>query len=125
MKSWIRHSSTLLIAPLAFAMLVTEAPAQQGEPIKVGTSLPLTGGRSVNGEKHRKGFVLCVEMINEKGGLSRSTMTAPDHAHVLAQPCGSVLVRRAISDRGRSRLAVPAAWNSPDRNNAVAAYIHE
>ena len=69
MKKRIRYPATLLIAPVAFALLATEAPAQQGEPIKVGTSLPLTGGRSVNGEKHRKGFVLCVEMINEKGGL--------------------------------------------------------
>lgn len=69
MKNWIRYPSRLLIAPVAFAMLATEAPAQQGDAIKIGTSLPLTGPRSVNGEKHRKGFVLCVEMINERGGL--------------------------------------------------------
>jgi branched-chain amino acid transport system substrate-binding protein len=69
MSHGIRHTARLLIAPVALALLATEAPAQQGEPIKIGTSLPLTGGRSVNGEKHRKGFVLCVEMINEKGGL--------------------------------------------------------
>ncbi|NJO36531.1 MAG: ABC transporter substrate-binding protein [Rhizobiales bacterium] len=50
-------------------MVSGPAPAQEGEPIKIGTSLPLTGGRSVNGEKHRKGFVLCTEMINQKGGL--------------------------------------------------------
>ena len=67
MKNSIRYPATLLIAPVASAMLVTQAPAQQGEPIKIGTSLPLTGPRSVNGEKHRKGFVLCVEMINERG----------------------------------------------------------
>jgi branched-chain amino acid transport system substrate-binding protein len=65
----ISHTARFLIAPVALALLATEAPAQQGEPIKIGTSLPLTGSRSVNGEKHRKGFVLCVEMINEKGGL--------------------------------------------------------
>jgi branched-chain amino acid transport system substrate-binding protein len=69
MPNWIPHTARFLIAPAALAMLATEAPAQQGEPIKIGTSLPLTGSRSVNGEKHRKGFVLCVEMINEKGGL--------------------------------------------------------
>ena len=69
MPNWIPHTARFLIAPVALALLATEAPAQQGEPIKIGTSLPLTGSRSVNGEKHRKGFVLCVEMINESGGL--------------------------------------------------------
>jgi branched-chain amino acid transport system substrate-binding protein len=69
MPKWLPSAAGLLIAPVALALLATQAPAQQGEPIKIGTSLPLTGGRSVNGEKHRKGFVLCVEMINAKGGL--------------------------------------------------------
>ena len=69
MPNWIPHTARFLIAPVALALLATEAPAQQGEPIRIGTSLPLTGSRSVNGEKHRKGFVLCVEMINESGGL--------------------------------------------------------
>ena len=69
MPNWIPHTARFLIAPVALALLATEAPAQRGEPIKIGTSLPLTGSRSVNGEKHRKGFVLCVEMINESGGL--------------------------------------------------------
>ncbi len=54
---------------MAATVFATTAFAQTGEPIKIGSSLPLTGGRSVNGEKHRKGFVSCVEMINEKGGL--------------------------------------------------------
>jgi len=69
MSKRILYTARLVVAPVALALLATEAPAQQGEPIKIGTSLPLTGGRSVNGEKHRKGFVLCVEMINENGGL--------------------------------------------------------
>jgi branched-chain amino acid transport system substrate-binding protein len=69
MPNWIPHTARFLIAPVALALLATEAPAQQGEPIRIGTSLPLTGSRSVNGEKHRKGFVLCVEMINANGGL--------------------------------------------------------
>lgn len=49
------------------AFLAAAAHAQ--EPIKIGSSLPLTGNFSVTGEKHRQGFVLCVEMINERGGL--------------------------------------------------------
>ncbi len=56
------------VAAAALGLLANPALAQD-EPIKIGSSLPLTGGFSVTGEKHRKGFELCVEIINEKGGL--------------------------------------------------------
>ncbi len=46
-----------------------EAPAEDVEPIKIGASLPITGGFAINGEKHRDGYQLCVDLINEKGGL--------------------------------------------------------
>jgi branched-chain amino acid transport system substrate-binding protein len=46
----------------------TEPPAE-GEPIKIGVSLPMTGDFAINGEKHRDGYQLCVDLINEKGGL--------------------------------------------------------
>jgi branched-chain amino acid transport system substrate-binding protein len=55
------------LAVLAGTLLATTAFAQ--EPIKIGSSLPLTGNFSVTGEKHRQGFELCVDMINEGGGL--------------------------------------------------------
>jgi len=45
----------------------TEEPA--AEPIKIGASLPLTGGFAINGEKHRDGYQLCVDLINANGGL--------------------------------------------------------
>lgn len=61
----VKHAILVMVA----AVFATTAFAQTGEPIKIGSSLPLTGGKSINGEKHRKGFVTCVEMINEKGGL--------------------------------------------------------
>ena len=47
----------------------TDPPIEDKEPIKIGASLPLTGGFSINGEKHRDGYQLCVDLINEKGGL--------------------------------------------------------
>jgi len=47
----------------------TEEPAVAEGPIKIGASLPLTGGFSINGEKHRDGYQLCVDLINESGGL--------------------------------------------------------
>ena len=53
----------------------TQAPAgsggeePSGEPIRIGSSLPLTGSFSIPGEKHQDGYQLCVDLINEKGGL--------------------------------------------------------
>ncbi len=48
---------------------MTEAPPAEGEPILIGASLPLTGGFAINGEKHRDGYQMCVDLINESGGL--------------------------------------------------------
>ncbi len=45
-----------------------EEPAPTG-PIKIGASLPLTGGFAINGQKHADGYQLCVNLINERGGL--------------------------------------------------------
>lgn len=56
-----------LAAAGALAMLANAAAAQQ--PIKIGSSLPLTGGFSVTGQKHKEGFEMCIKMINEAGGL--------------------------------------------------------
>jgi branched-chain amino acid transport system substrate-binding protein len=53
---------------LATAGLLASAAYAQ-EPIKVGASLPLTGNFSVSGEKHQQGYQLCVDLINEKGGV--------------------------------------------------------
>lgn len=49
-----------------------DAAAESGEgeePLIVGASLPLTGGFSVNGQKHKEGYELCIDLINEAGGL--------------------------------------------------------
>ena len=43
--------------------------AASGEPIVIGASLPLTGGFSVNGQKHKEGYELCVDLLNQGGGL--------------------------------------------------------
>jgi branched-chain amino acid transport system substrate-binding protein len=45
------------------------AEAATGDPIVIGASLPLTGGFSVNGQKHKEGYELCVDLINQSGGL--------------------------------------------------------
>jgi len=41
----------------------------EGDPIRIATSLPLTGEFSVPAIKHRDGFQLCVDLINERGGM--------------------------------------------------------
>jgi len=61
------------VAPVATEAAATEAPAATeavvAAPIKIGTSLPLTGEFSITGTKHRDGYQLCVDLINEGGGL--------------------------------------------------------
>jgi branched-chain amino acid transport system substrate-binding protein len=44
-------------------------PVVDVTPIKIGTSLPLTGEFSITGSLHRDGYQLCVDLINESGGL--------------------------------------------------------
>lgn len=46
-----------------------EGESAEGEPIRIGVSLPLTGMFSIPGAKHRDGYQYCVDLINERGGL--------------------------------------------------------
>jgi branched-chain amino acid transport system substrate-binding protein len=57
--------ATALATALAFAM---PAMAQEG-PLRIGASLPLTGNFSIAGQKHQQGYELCVDLINERGGI--------------------------------------------------------
>lgn len=43
--------------------------AEGGDPIIAATSLPLTGEFSIPAELHRNGYQLCVDLINERGGV--------------------------------------------------------
>jgi branched-chain amino acid transport system substrate-binding protein len=47
----------------------TAAAGPSGEPIKIGTSLPLTGGKSVPGTAAKQGYEVWQDMINSAGGL--------------------------------------------------------
>jgi len=51
------------------AAVLIALPAMAQDPIKIGSSLPLTGGFAVTGTKHKEGFEMCVKMINDAGGL--------------------------------------------------------
>jgi branched-chain amino acid transport system substrate-binding protein len=48
----------------------TVEPTVEVKSIKIGTSLPLTGEFSITGTKHRDGYQLCVDLINEAGGIN-------------------------------------------------------
>jgi branched-chain amino acid transport system substrate-binding protein len=41
----------------------------EGEPIVAATSLPLTGDFSIPAQKHLDGYQLCVNLINDRGGI--------------------------------------------------------
>ena len=47
----------------------TSEPVAEVLPIKIGTSLPLTGEFSITGTLHQQGYQLCVDQINAAGGL--------------------------------------------------------
>ena len=53
----------------AAALGLTAGFAEAQDTVKIGASLPLTGGLAINGQKHREGYELCVELINKAGGL--------------------------------------------------------
>ncbi|SLN65457.1 amino acid ABC transporter substrate-binding protein [Roseisalinus antarcticus] len=55
----------LLAGSACIALAGTAALAE----IKIGASLPLTGAFSIAGTKHQQGYELCVDLINEGGGI--------------------------------------------------------
>ena len=70
MKSLLRPFLVILALVLILAMALPMAvTAQDGDPIVIGASLPLTGDFSIPGELHQLGYQLCVDVINERGGL--------------------------------------------------------
>jgi len=50
-------------------MGIFSLPTFAAEAIKIGASLPLTGGFAIAGQKHKAGYDLCVEIVNKNGGL--------------------------------------------------------
>ena len=59
----------LTLAIIVIMLSTSIAIAQEGDPIKIGTSLPITGTFSIPGSKHMEGYELCVQQINDQGGL--------------------------------------------------------
>jgi len=78
-KLLIMVVAVLLIVPVACgdddetatttASSTTASSTPTGEPIVIAASLPLTGDFSTSAIKHRDGYQLCVDEINQRGGL--------------------------------------------------------
>ena len=59
------HNLKVLAAAATASVLATTAFSD----IKIGASLPLTGAFSIAGSKHEEGYQLCVDLINDRGGI--------------------------------------------------------
>ncbi len=59
------YKKLFAIATIAVAL----GGAATADTLKIGASLPLTGGFSIAGQKHKQGYELCVNLINSKGGI--------------------------------------------------------
>ena len=64
-----RRRVTLVLAVFAASALAAPAPAYAADPIKIGFSMPLTGGLSGGGKSVILAFELWKEDVNAKGGL--------------------------------------------------------
>lgn len=60
---------SLLWSLLCGAMVLGWQLPAAAESVVVGASLPLTGGLAINGQKHKAGYELCIDLINKAGGL--------------------------------------------------------
>lgn len=62
----MKHAIRLILCAVPLAGWVASAAA---EPVVFGASLPLTGGLATNGQKHKEGYELCIDLVNKNGGL--------------------------------------------------------
>jgi branched-chain amino acid transport system substrate-binding protein len=69
MKSMKRTLFLLAVVLMASMLAGCGCGATDEGPIKIGATLPLTGGFAINGQKHKDGYEMCVKLINDKGGL--------------------------------------------------------
>lgn len=76
--------------------LLVALPAQ-AEKVSFGASLPLTGGLATNGQKHKEGYDLCVELINKSGGLLGEPATLISSDNQSVNETGQAQIERLIN----------------------------
>lgn len=62
-------SKSLSLVTLALAFVVAAGPSLAQQPIRIGTSIAVTGRDNVQGGYVREGYLLCQKQVNEKGGV--------------------------------------------------------
>lgn len=67
MKAHSVHGS-LIVLLLALA-IGTPLPSGAQQPIRIGTSMSMTGSYAEQGAYGREGYLLCQKHVNAKGGL--------------------------------------------------------
>ncbi len=60
---------SLSLVTLAFAFVVAAGPSLAQQPIRIGTSIAITGRDKVQGGYVREGYLLCQKHVNAKGGV--------------------------------------------------------
>ena len=58
-----------LIASIAVCFLAAPLAAEAQPPIRIGASLPQTGGLATVAQNQLRGYQLCVKHMNDKGGV--------------------------------------------------------
>jgi branched-chain amino acid transport system substrate-binding protein len=59
----------IVVLPVLASAALGMSSAIAAAAVSFGASLPLTGGLAINGQKHKEGYELCVDLINKNGGL--------------------------------------------------------
>jgi branched-chain amino acid transport system substrate-binding protein len=86
-----------LIGPAVIGSALLIALPAQAEKVSFGASLPLTGGLATNGQKHKEGYDLCIELINKSGGLLGEPATLISSDNQSVNETGQAQIERLIN----------------------------
>ncbi|OYO00210.1 amino acid ABC transporter substrate-binding protein [Enemella evansiae] len=144
-RSWPRTRLVALFATLCLLLAACSPAAAEDGPIKIGTSLPLTGQISQPGNEAKRGYEVWAELVNENGGLlgrpvqliikddasdqntvvsDYNALISSDRVDLLAGTYTSLLnlPASAIAERNK-KLFVEPAGGSPQMFNRGFRYL--
>jgi branched-chain amino acid transport system substrate-binding protein len=90
-----------LVAGAATLALTMPAAA---EKVTFGASLPMTGGLAINGQKHKEGYDLCIDLINQSGGLLGEPASIVISDNQSSNETGQAQIERLINEDKVSAL---------------------
>jgi branched-chain amino acid transport system substrate-binding protein len=86
-----------LLGPVILGSGLLVALPVAAEPVTFGASLPLTGGLATNGQKHKEGYDLCIELINKAGGLLGEPASLVSSDNQSVNETGQAQIERLIN----------------------------